>query len=41
MASGMNEIDIGIISFDNQIEIEGAGSRSFSDAGDSGSRPSR
>jgi S1-C subfamily serine protease len=31
------EYDIGIVSFDNQIEIEGAGSRSFSDAGDSGS----
>jgi len=31
------EYDIGIVSFDNQIEIEGAGTRSFSDAGDSGS----
>ena len=31
------EYDIGVISFDNQIEIEGSGSRSFSDAGDSGS----
>ena len=31
------EYDIGVISFDNQIEIEGAGNRSFSDAGDSGS----
>lgn len=31
------EYDIGVISFDNQVEIEGAGSRSFSDAGDSGS----
>ena len=31
------EYDIGMISFDNQIEIEGAGNRSFSDAGDSGS----
>ncbi len=31
------EYDIGVVSFDNQIEIEGAGSRSFSDAGDSGS----
>ncbi len=31
------EYDIGIISFDNQIEIEGAGNKSFSDAGDSGS----
>lgn len=31
------EYDIGIVSFDDQIEIEGAGNRSFSDAGDSGS----
>lgn len=31
------EYDIGVVSFDNQIEIEGAGDRSFSDAGDSGS----
>lgn len=31
------EYDIGVVSFDNQIEIEGAGNRSFSDAGDSGS----
>jgi len=31
------EYDIGVISFDNQVEIEGSGSRSFSDAGDSGS----
>ena len=31
------EYDIGVISFDDQIEIEGAGNRSFSDAGDSGS----
>lgn len=31
------EYEIGIISFDNQIEIEGAGTKSFSDAGDSGS----
>ena len=31
------EYDIGVLSFDNQIEIEGAGTRSFSDAGDSGS----
>jgi hypothetical protein len=31
------EYDIGVLSFDNQIEIEGAGNRSFSDAGDSGS----
>ena len=29
--------DIGNLSFDNQIEIEGTGTRSFSDAGDSGS----
>ena len=31
------EYDIGVLSFDNQIEIEGSGQRSFSDAGDSGS----
>ena len=31
------EYDIGVVSFDDQIEIEGAGTRSFSDAGDSGS----
>jgi hypothetical protein len=31
------EYDIGVISFDNQIEIEGAGNKSFSDGGDSGS----
>ena len=31
------EYDTGVISFDNQIEIEGAGNRSFSDSGDSGS----
>jgi hypothetical protein len=31
------EYDIGVISFDNQVEIEGSGARSFSDAGDSGS----
>jgi hypothetical protein len=31
------EYDIGVISFDDQIEIEGTGTRSFSDAGDSGS----
>lgn len=31
------EYDTGVFSFDDQIEIEGAGSRSFSDAGDSGS----
>ncbi|HVQ38948.1 MAG TPA: hypothetical protein VMS31_15525 [Pyrinomonadaceae bacterium] len=31
------EYDIGNIKFDDQIEIEGAGSKSFSDGGDSGS----
>src|SRR4030095_14056373 len=31
------EYEIGVISFDDQIEIEGAGNNSFSDAGDSGS----
>ena len=31
------EYDIGILSFDNQVEVEGAGTQSFSDAGDSGS----
>jgi S1-C subfamily serine protease len=31
------EYDIGVISFDNQIEVEGSGNRSFSDSGDSGS----
>ena len=31
------QYDIGIVSFDNQIEIEGGGTQSFSDAGDSGS----
>jgi len=31
------EYDIGVISFDDQVEIEGSGNRSFSDAGDSGS----
>jgi hypothetical protein len=31
------EYDIGNLRFDNQIEIEGAGSSSFSDGGDSGS----
>jgi S1-C subfamily serine protease len=31
------EYDTGVLSFDNQVEIEGAGNRSFSDAGDSGS----
>lgn len=31
------EYEIGVISFNNQVEIEGSGARSFSDAGDSGS----
>jgi hypothetical protein len=31
------EYDVGDVAFDNQIEIEGSGNRSFSDAGDSGS----
>ncbi len=31
------EYDLGWLRFDNQIEIEGTGSRSFSDSGDSGS----
>lgn len=31
------EYDMGVVSFDNQIEIEGSGTKSFSDAGDSGS----
>lgn len=31
------EYDIGVLTFDNQVEIEGSGTRSFSDAGDSGS----
>ena len=31
------EYDIGIVTFDDQVEIEGAGKRSFSDSGDSGS----
>jgi hypothetical protein len=31
------EYDIGVLRFDNQIEIEGAGRHAFSDAGDSGS----
>jgi S1-C subfamily serine protease len=31
------EYDTGVFSFDNQIEIEGSGTRSFSDSGDSGS----
>ena len=41
---GVREVDgvvvrygIGNLSFDNQIEIEGAGSAAFSDGGDSGS----
>jgi hypothetical protein len=29
--------DLGIVTFDDQIEIEGSGARSFSDSGDSGS----
>jgi hypothetical protein len=31
------EYDMGVLRFDNQIEIEGAGNRAFSDSGDSGS----
>jgi hypothetical protein len=31
------EYDLGVLRFDNQIEIEGAGNRAFSDSGDSGS----
>jgi len=31
------EYDIGVVSFDDQIEIEGSRTRSFSDSGDSGS----
>jgi hypothetical protein len=31
------EYDIGVLSFDDPIEIEGSGARSFSDSGDSGS----
>lgn len=31
------EYDLGVLRFDNQIEIEGAGTKAFSDAGDSGS----
>jgi hypothetical protein len=31
------QYDLGILSFDDQVEIEGSGSKSFSDAGDSGS----
>ena len=31
------EFDLGILTFDDQIEIEGSGKRSFSDGGDSGS----
>jgi hypothetical protein len=29
--------DLGVVTFDNQVEIEGAGAQAFSDAGDSGS----
>ena len=31
------EYDIGVVTFDDQVEIEGSGKQSFSDAGDSGS----
>ncbi len=31
------EYDVGVLRFDNQIEIEGAGTKAFSDSGDSGS----
>jgi hypothetical protein len=31
------EYDMGVLRFDNQIEIEGTGNRAFSDSGDSGS----
>jgi hypothetical protein len=31
------EYDMGVLSFDGQVEVEGSGTRSFSDAGDSGS----
>lgn len=31
------EYDMGVLRFDNQIEVEGAGNRAFSDSGDSGS----
>ena len=31
------EYDLGVLRFDNQIEIEGAGNAAFSDSGDSGS----
>jgi hypothetical protein len=31
------EYDLGVLRFDNQIEIEGTGNKSFSDSGDSGS----
>jgi hypothetical protein len=31
------QYDIGVVTFDDQVEVEGSGSRSFSDAGDSGS----
>jgi hypothetical protein len=29
--------DLGLLTFDNQVEVEGAGQRAFSDGGDSGS----
>ena len=31
------QYDIGVVSFDDQVEIEGSGTQSFSDSGDSGS----
>ena len=31
------EYDMGVLRFDNQIEIEGTGTKAFSDSGDSGS----
>jgi len=31
------QYDMGVLRFDNQIEIEGAGTKAFSDSGDSGS----
>lgn len=31
------EYEMGVVSFDDQVEIEGSGTKSFSDAGDSGS----
>ena len=31
------EYDVGVLRFDNQIEIEGSGNKAFSDSGDSGS----